>query len=99
MSTSGSNGSGQQGRMQGMDTEHARQVSQSMGQQAGQIAGVVSRISSVIGALNWEGPDKRAFSADWDGSFAPEANQASESLDEQSRVLAHHADRQDQASS
>lgn len=95
---SSSNGSGQ-GRMQGMDTEYARQVSQSMGQQAGQIAGVVARISGVIGALSWEGPDKRAFSQDWDGSFAPEANLAAESLEEQSRVLVQHADRQDQASS
>lgn len=86
-------------RMQGMDTEYARQVSQNMGSQAGQVAGVVSNISAVIAGLNWHGADRQAFESDWTGSFVPQANTAAESLDEQSHVLRVHADRQDAASS
>lgn len=85
--------------MQGMDTEYARQVSSNMGSQAGQVAGVVSSISSVVAGLNWNGPDRQAFESDWVGSFAPNANAAAQSLDEQSALLRVHADRQDAASS
>ncbi len=85
-------------RMQGMDTEYAREVSSNMGSQAGQVAGVVSSISSVISGLNWQGADRHAFESDWTGSFVPQANTASESLDEQSTLLRVHADRQDAAS-
>lgn len=94
MSTQGSGG-----RMQGMDTDYARQVSGNMGEQAGQVAGVVSSISAVIAGLNWQGADRKAFESDWTGSFAPSANNAAESLNEQSRILNQHADRQDAVSS
>jgi uncharacterized protein YukE len=85
--------------MQGMDTELGRQIGQQMGQQAGQVSGMVGRISSVVGALNWQGADRQTFLSDWDGSFAPQANNAAQSLDEQGSVLCQHADRQDAASS
>lgn len=86
-------------RMEGMDTEYARQVSSSMGSHAGQVAGIVGHIGNVIGALNWQGADRHAFEADWVGHFAPNANAAAESLHEQAHVLRVHADRQDAASS
>lgn len=85
--------------MQGMDTEHAREVSNRMGSQAGQVAGVVSSVSSMIAGLNWQGADRHAFESDWTGAFVPNANAASESLNEQSALLRVHADRQDAASS
>lgn len=82
----------------GMDTEQAREVSRNMNQQAGQVAGVVSNISAMLASVNWTGPDAEGFVNDWNGSFAPQANGAAQSLDEQSAVLRTHADRQDQAS-
>lgn len=85
--------------MQGMDTEYGREVGQNMGQQAGQISGMVANITAMIQGLKWEGPDSRNFSSDWTGSFAPQANNASQTLDEQGRTLLWHADRQDAASS
>ena len=85
--------------MQGMDTELGRSIGQQMGQQAGQVSGMVGRISSVVAALNWQGTDRQTFLSDWDGSFAPQANNAAQSLDEQGSVLCQHADRQDAASS
>ena len=84
--------------MQGMDTERGRSIGQEMGQQAGQVQGMVGRISSVVGALQWQGSDRQAFLDDWHGSFAPQANNASQSLEEQGQVLCQHADRQDAAS-
>lgn len=85
--------------MQGMDTEYGREVGQNMGQQAGQIGGMVANITAMIQGLKWEGPDSRNFSSDWHGSFAPQANNAAQTLEEQGRTLLWHADRQDAASS
>jgi uncharacterized protein YukE len=84
--------------VQGMDTEQAREVSQNMNQQAGQVAGVVSGISSMLAGVNWTGPDAANFTNDWNGSFAPQAQNASASLEESSAVLRNHADRQDEIS-
>lgn len=84
--------------VQGMDTEQAREVSRNMNQQAGQVAGVVASISGMLAGVNWRGADAEGFVNDWNGSFAPQAQGASQSLEEQSGVLANHADRQDQAS-
>jgi hypothetical protein len=86
-------------RMQGMDTEHGREVGQNMGSQAGQVAGMVANITAMIQSLNWQGTDRQNFESDWSGSFAPQANNCSQSLEEQGRVLCWHADRQDAASS
>lgn len=85
--------------MQGMDTEHGREVGQNMGQQAGQVSGMVANISAMIQGLKWQGSDRQNFESDWSGSFAPQANNAAQTLDEQGRVLIVHADRQDAASS
>lgn len=87
------------GSMQGMDTEMGRQIGGEMSNQAGQVTGMVGRISSVVGALNWQGRDRETFLSDWDGSFAPQANNAAQTLEEQGQVLCRHADAQDAASS
>ena len=85
--------------MQGMDTDMGRQVSGQMDSHAGQVSGMVGRISSVVGGLKWNGTDRETFLSDWHGSFAPQANNAAQTLDEQGSVLCQHADRQDAASS
>jgi hypothetical protein len=85
--------------MQGMDTEYGREVGQNMGQQAGQVAGMVANITAMIQGLKWQGADRQNFESDWHGSFAPQANNASQTLEEQGRVLMWHAERQDAASS
>ena len=86
-------------RMQGMDTEQGRQIGQNMGAQAGQVSGMVAGISAMIQGLSWQGSDRQAFEADWTGSFAPQATNASRTLEEQGHVLCVHADRQDAVSS
>jgi uncharacterized protein YukE len=85
--------------MQGMDTEQGRQVSGQMDSHASQVSGMVGRISSVVGALKWQGADRETFLSDWHGSFAPQAHNAAQSLQEQAGVLNRHADAQDAASS
>lgn len=85
--------------MQGMDTDEARQVSASMDEHAQGVNGVVANISGVIQGLNWHGPDRQGFESDWNGSFAPNANSAADSLSEQARNLNRHADAQDAVSS
>jgi hypothetical protein len=85
--------------MQGMDTEQGREVGQNMGSQAGQVSGMVAGISAMIQGLNWQGNDRQHFENDWHGSFAPQANNAAETLEQQGRILIVHADRQDAVSS
>lgn len=85
--------------MQGMDTEQGREVGQNMGSQAGAVAGMVSSISAMVQGLKWTGKDRETFESDWSGSFAPQANNAAQTLEEQGRTLCWHADRQDAASS
>jgi hypothetical protein len=85
--------------MQGMDTEAGRQVGQNMGQHAQAVSGLVGMIGGAVGAMKWEGPDRQNFLSDWEGSFAPQAQNCSETLQEQGQVLCRHADRQDEVSS
>ena len=85
--------------MQGMDTEHARQVSAQMGQHAGQVAGVCSKLFARLEATTWVGQDKTRCSSDLAEHFIPAANGAAESIEEQARALTTHADRQDAVSS
>ncbi|WP_340539583.1 hypothetical protein [Nocardioides sp. GXZ039] len=88
-----------QGNMQGMDTEHAREVSNQMGEHAGQVSGVCQRLLARVSATSWTGPDKEAITSDIGDHFLPNANAASESINEQARLLSQHADAQDAVSS
>lgn len=85
-------------RMQGMDTDHGREVSRQMDDHAGQVHGMVQGISSLLASVEWTGADAQRFSSDWSGSFAPQANGAVNSLQDNAAVLRQHADRQDAAS-
>jgi len=87
--------------IQGMDTEYAREMVRGMKQSSGQMAGVLTSVSGVVqrAKAQWSGPDAEAFVGDWDGQFAPQAQGAIDSVDEQADVLARHADRQDAVSS
>lgn len=85
--------------MQGMDTDQGRSIGQGMGQHAEQVSGIVSRVGSIVGAMKWQGADRETFLQDWQGSFAPQAENASQTLREQGDLLCRHAEAQDQASS
>jgi hypothetical protein len=84
--------------MQGMDTDHARQVSRQMGEHAGRVAGVCSSLFARLEATAWVGEDKTRCSADLSDHFIPAAQGAARSIEEQARVLTSHADRQDAVS-
>lgn len=83
----------------GMDTEQARDTSRQMDSNAAVVGDMVSGLSAVLAGLNWTGGDAQRFKSDWDSTFAPQANGAIASIQEQAQVLRAHADRQDQASS
>ncbi len=85
--------------LQGMDTEHAREVSGQMDSHAGQVSGVCAKLLARVSATSWVGPDKEAITTDIGQHFLPNANAASESIREQARALNEHADRQDAVSS
>ncbi len=86
-------------RMQGMDTEQGREIGQNMGSQAAQVSGMVAGITAMVQGLKWQGADRQNFENDWVGSFAPQATNASDTLEQQGRFLCEHADRQDAVSS
>ena len=85
--------------MQGMDTDHAREVSGQMDQNAGQVAGVCAKLLQRVSGTSWIGPDKDAITDDIGNHFLPNATAAAESISEQARALTTHADRQDAVSS
>lgn len=85
--------------MQGMDTDHAREVSGQMDSHAGAVSGVCAKLLQRVSATSWVGPDKEAITDDIGNHFLPNANAAAESISEQSRALTAHADRQDAVSS
>ena len=85
--------------MQGMDTDHAREVSGQMDSHAGQVAGVCAKLLQRVQGTSWIGPDKDAITSDIGDHFLPNATAASESIREQARVLNAHADAQDRVSS
>jgi hypothetical protein len=86
-------------RMQGMDTEQARQVSGQMDSHASGVVAAVNMTGHVAHAAQFYGPDGERFRNDWEQLFAPNARAAAESLSGQAGVLRAHADRQDAASS
>ncbi|WP_139977860.1 hypothetical protein [Nocardioides litoris] len=85
--------------MQGMDTDHAREVSGQMGSHAGAVAGVCSALLQRFSAAGFVGPDRERILGDIEGSFLPNANAACESINEQATYLRSKADEQDAASS
>jgi hypothetical protein len=85
--------------MQGMDTEHAREVSGQMDSHAGQVAGVCAALLQRVTATSWTGPDKDRITDDIGSSFLPNANAACESINEQAGYLRAKADEQDAVSS
>ena len=85
--------------MQGMDTDHAREVSGQMDSHAGAVSGVCAKLLQRVSGTSWIGPDKEAITNDIGNHFLPNANAASDSIREQARALNEHADRQDAVSS
>lgn len=85
--------------LQGMDTEHAREVSGQMDSHAAQASSVCSALYSRLQATKWYGPDMERMRGDMEGSFIPESTNCAETLREQAGVLARHADAQDAVSS
>lgn len=85
-------------RMSGMDTEEGRNTSRNMDQHASAVGQMVGGISNMLGSVVWVGSDAKRFHSDWNGSFAPQANGAVESIQQNAQVLRQHADRQDSVS-
>lgn len=85
--------------MQGMDTDHAREVSGQMDSHAGQVAGVCAQLLQRVTATAWTGIDKDRITGDIGDHFLPNANAACESINEQARYLRTKADEQDAVSS
>lgn len=86
-------------QMKGMDTDQARQVSRKMDQHASAVGDMVGGISQMLGSVQWYGADAKRFMSDWQGSFAPQAQGATASMQDNAVALRKHADRQDAVSS
>ena len=88
-----------QNQMLGMDTEQARQHAQHLDSHAEAVNSMVSSITQALGSVTWIGQDATSFGSDWQSSFAPQAQGATQSLQDNAQVLRKYADAQDAVSS
>lgn len=83
---------------QGMDVEGARTGAHGLRSHSGALNEITGKLSSLIGALQWDGPDADQFRSAWQG-FAPQVVRESGSAHEKGKELKVRADLQEWASS
>lgn len=64
----------------GIDPDQSRQSAQQMDASADNLSGMVGMIGALMSQVVWEGADAERFHADWQGSFQPQLNQATETI-------------------
>jgi len=85
-------------RFYGIDTQYARDSSRQMDSGAQDLNGMVGDITAMLHSVVWTGPAAQRFKADWDGSFRPELQAATQSLESSAAELRRRADIQDEVS-
>lgn len=82
----------------GIDTQATRGNAKQMQSNADDLGSMVSDIGSLLESVLWLGPGAQRFKSDWDGSMAPQMQQASDSLRSNAAEMNRRADMQDAAS-
>lgn len=85
-------------RMQGMDTDEARQYAQGMDSHAQGVAQMFGGLVARVSGLGWTGGDFDRFRGDME-TFAPQVNAATTSIEENAQAMRRQADAQDAVSS
>ncbi|MEE1619575.1 hypothetical protein [Brachybacterium sp. J153] len=83
----------------GADTDEVRRIGGDIATGAGRIDALAERLTAVLAAVAWVGPDADALRADWALQVRPALVERGEALRRDSRELTDHADEQDDASS
>lgn len=85
-------------RMQGMNTDEARQQARGMDSHAQGVAQIFGALQSRISGLQWSGGDFERFRGDLE-TFSPQVRAACGSIEENAHAMRRQADAQDAASS
>ncbi len=82
----------------GMNVEQVRQLARYLEQQAQKLEREIKAITSKVKGVDWQGPDREKFLADWDQHTTQLANTCN-MLRDAARTMRIQADEQEQASS
>lgn len=85
-------------RINGMDTDEARQYARGMDQHAQGVAQMFGALATRISGLGWSGGDFDRFRGDVE-TFHPQVSAATASVEENAHAMRRQADAQDAVSS
>lgn len=83
----------------GMDIQAGRDLVRVMNSDADTINQLTARLTQVLEATAWFGPDAQRFRSDWSGQYVPALQNVVRALQENALVLSQQADDQERASS
>ncbi len=81
----------------GMDITEVRSLATQMDSSASNIQDIVGRLTQVLNATNWIGPDRERFVGEWQGSHCQQLNAVVQSLQDAANRARMNADDQEAA--
>lgn len=87
------------GTLYGMDINAARDLVRVMYGDADNINQITARLTQLLEATPWYGPDAQRFRSDWLGQYVPALQNVVAALQENANILNQQADDQERASS
>ena len=84
--------------MLGMNPESVRSMATQLDNSAWDIEGMITRLTGLLGGVEWNGPDAAAFRSDWDGAHVTALRNVLTALNAAAARARTNADQQDQAS-
>lgn len=84
--------------MLGMNTESVRSMATQLDTSAGDIEGMITRLTGLLGGVEWNGPDAASFRSDWEGGHVTALRNVIAALNAAAARARSNADQQDQAS-
>ncbi|OJX97557.1 MAG: hypothetical protein BGO96_05770 [Micrococcales bacterium 73-15] len=82
-----------------MDIQAGRDLARQMDADATEIEQLTSRLTNLLEATPWYGPDATRFKGDWSGQYVPALTQVVSALRENSQQINNQAQQQEDASS
>lgn len=82
----------------GMNPEEGREVAQGINEAGQQILEAIEAATTVVGSVEWVGPDYDAYRDDWNQFVSGVVDQLVQALQQKHNELNQHAEQQDSTS-
>lgn len=83
----------------GMDIAEVRSLATQLDTSAGNIQDIVGRLTQILNAAHWIGPDRERFVGEWQGTHCQQLNAVVQSLQDAANKARMNADDQEAAAS